>query len=60
MIATAAEKNLSCFTPGRPLVDAETELVPKYAALVSSRCYGIRIASASLFTQTLIYLGTLS
>jgi hypothetical protein len=37
MIATAAEKNPSCFTSGRPLADAETELAPVYIALVSCR-----------------------
>jgi len=34
MIATAAEKNLSCFRSGHPLADAETELAPLYIALV--------------------------
>ena len=33
MIATAAEKNLSCFS-GNPLVDAETVLNPEYLSLV--------------------------
>jgi len=33
MIATAAEKNLSCFRSGRPPADAETELAPRYIAL---------------------------
>jgi len=33
MIATAAEKNLSCFRIGLPSVDVETELVPRYIAL---------------------------
>jgi len=33
MIATAAEKNLSCFRSGRPLADTETELAPAYIAL---------------------------
>ncbi|KAF8320897.1 FMN-linked oxidoreductase, partial [Clavulina sp. PMI_390] len=32
MIATAAEKNLSCFAPG-PLVDAESVLAPAYISL---------------------------
>ncbi|KAG8975165.1 hypothetical protein FRC05_006333 [Tulasnella sp. 425] len=32
MIATAAESNLSCFQDG-PVVDAATELIPKYARL---------------------------
>ena len=35
MIATAAEKNLSCFTSRGPLADAETELAPAYIGLVS-------------------------
>ena len=34
MIATAAEKNPSCFRPG-PLADAEADLAPTYISLVS-------------------------
>ena len=33
MIATAAESNLSCFLEG-PVVDAQTELIPRYLRLV--------------------------
>ncbi len=38
MIATAAERNLSCFADG-PLVDAETVLVPTYFSLVRHGAY---------------------
>lgn len=48
MIATAAEKNLSCFAPGRLLVDAEKELIPTYIALVSGRLNIARLFSAIL------------
>ena len=34
MIATAAESNPSCFSPG-PLVDADQILIPDYLRLVS-------------------------